>query len=418
MTNDYSPRRGRPLLALLPLLAALILAIALPAPAPAAAKDFSFLVLGDTRGETYLPIARDQAEQTSALLELRYKVRPKLFFDQSTGLLSRVEIPDRKGKGRTVITYRQGWPQVYLRGEGKKMRIHMRRWGRQWVYDRVVQALARGARGEAGAPQFALHTGDLILGAIQGAPVAQSPYWQDFLTHFLGRVPPAGPGLGLPGRFFPCVGNHETWGDPNMVGLLGAVPYLPAMGLTSGNRTYSFAFKGCRFIFLDSGGYESGKEGWLAHHPDFAGQMKQLTGWLQKARAEGSGQVFVVYHKPSYCQAGHGPLPADQNPHRFLKPFAKKLDITVFNGHVHTTEAYRKDGIRYLVLGGGGAPQKFKPTPRPNYPPELYWQGGRRVEEYNYLTVTLAESGPRFFLHRFRPGQVAAPMQVVELFNK
>ena len=33
------------------------------------------------------------------------------------------------------------------------------------------------------------------------------------------------------------------------------------------------------------------------------------------------------------------------------------LRIVAFNGHVHTTELYDVDGVKYLVLGGGGAEQ-------------------------------------------------------------
>src|SRR5215469_18562517 len=37
--------------------------------------------------------------------------------------------------------------------------------------------------------------------------------------------------------------------------------------------------------------------------------------------------------------------------------YAKDLEIVVFNGHVHTTELYVVDGVKYLLLGGGGAEQ-------------------------------------------------------------
>ncbi len=52
-----------------------------------------------------------------------------------------------------------------------------------------------------------------------------------------------------------------------------------------------------------------------------------------------------------------GPIPEDQNPHKTTASYAKDLDIVVFNGHVHTTERYQVDGVKYLLLGGGGAEQ-------------------------------------------------------------
>ena len=68
-------------------------------------------------------------------------------------------------------------------------------------------------------------------------------------------------------------------------------------------------------------------------------------------------------------------------PTRFLPSYAKDLDIVVFNGHVHTTELYEVDGVKYLLLGGGGAEQDPILPGRTNikvpadYPPDLYWKG-------------------------------------------
>ena len=52
-----------------------------------------------------------------------------------------------------------------------------------------------------------------------------------------------------------------------------------------------------------------------------------------------------------------GAIPESQNPHKRLASYAKDLDIVVFNGHVHTTEQYEVDGVKYCVMGGGGAEQ-------------------------------------------------------------
>ena len=40
-----------------------------------------------------------------------------------------------------------------------------------------------------------------------------------------------------------------------------------------------------------------------------------------------------------------------------IAAYAKDIELVVFNGHVHTTEMYDVDGVKYLVLGGGGAEQ-------------------------------------------------------------
>ena len=47
-----------------------------------------------------------------------------------------------------------------------------------------------------------------------------------------------------------------------------------------------------------------------------------------------------------------GSIPEPQNPHKVIASYANDLEIVIFNGHVHTTELYEVDGVKYLVLGG------------------------------------------------------------------
>jgi hypothetical protein len=86
-----------------------------------------------------------------------------------------------------------------------------------------------------------------------------------------------------------------------------------------------------------------------------------------------------------------GPIPESQNPHKVIASYAKDFEVTVFNGHVHTTELYEVDGVKYLLLGGGGAeqdpilPGRTSIKVPANYPPDLYWQGKAPKEEYNSI---------------------------------
>jgi len=115
------------------------------------------------------------------------------------------------------------------------------------------------------------------------------------------------------------------------------------------------------------------------------------------------------------------PIPDAQNPHKILASYARDLDIVVFNGHVHTTEIYNVDGVKYLLLGGGGAeqdpilPGRTSIKVPADYPPDLYWKGDPPKEEYNYLLVDV-EPGQttRFTINRFRPWS-AKPFESVEL---
>jgi hypothetical protein len=85
--------------------------------------------------------------------------------------------------------------------------------------------------------------------------------------------------------------------------------------------------------------------------------MTELKGWLDGAKSAGIRKVFISFHAPAFCRSGMGPIPEPQNPQRVIASYAKDLEIVVFNGHVHTTELYEMDGVKYLLLGGGGAEQ-------------------------------------------------------------
>jgi hypothetical protein len=229
---------------------------------------------------------------------------------------------------------------------------------------------------------------------------------------------------GLPGRIFPAVGNHEVWEDSDVEGLLTSFPYLKKFGVTSERLIYTFDFKDSRFIFLWTGHYDHHKpSAWDGTRPKYEEQMTQLRQWLDDAKASGKRKVFVSFHAPAFARSGMGAIPEKQNPHSVLAAYAKDLDIVVFNGHVHTTELYSVDGVKYLMLGGGGAeqdpilPGRTAIKVPANYPPDLYWKGEPPREDYNYLLVDVQPGQPtKFTLTRFRPG-AAEPFATVELFR-
>jgi hypothetical protein len=97
--------------------------------------------------------------------------------------------------------------------------------------------------------------------------------------------------------------------------------------------------------------------------------------------------------------------------------------VVVFNGHVHTTELYEVDDVKYLLLGGGGAeqdpilPGRTAIKVPAGYPADLYWKGQRPKEEYNYLRVDVQPGQKtKFTLNRFRPWS-AEPFAAVEVFK-
>ena len=392
-------------------------------PKPKPHQPFTFIVFGDSRLPGYLPYRDDASVRRFFRAVIDYAYGPevpfeaKTVYDPASGELVQVtlDVPGHPEKSATFLL-RNGWPETIKVGPDET--VILRGEGQRWVFDQVVTALAAGAvPGEKRGARFALHTGDITYSGYSGNG-EDNPYWRDFYSNFLSRLP-AGGAAPLAARFYPAPGNHETWLDPGLEGFRREFPQLAPLGFSAEQRLYQFDYEGSRFLFLDTGDLDARRpSAWLSQHPDHAGQMQWLRAALSDARAAGLRNVFVTFHNPAFCVAGAGPIPPDQNPHALLREFARDLRITVFNGHVHTTEAFEVDGIRYLVLGNGGGEQTLNaPAPRTDYPAELYWRGAPRIEEYNYLEVSVSDKDSLTLrLHRFRPG-AAKQFETVELFR-
>ncbi|MBT9439210.1 MAG: hypothetical protein GAS50_08455 [Desulfobacterales bacterium] len=386
-----------------------------------AAASFSFLVVGDTRTEPFLPGGQEQKVKILQVLQERFQSSSKdteLTFDALGEELVSVKIVE-SGYIRTM-KYKNGWPQliVLTDQEGQKNRVVMRSSGRNWVNDRIIAEMRKGAANIENGASFIVHGGDIPLFGFQGKSLANNPYYQLFDTELLMRLPIKPNVPALPGNLFSAVGNHASWGDSEIIGFRSTSPWLKQFGFSAKNRIYTFVHNNCSFIFLDSGGWSPEGTAWSSNYPKFKEQMAYLTDQLEVAKANRRDHVFVVYHKPSFNQIGHDPLPEDQNPHEYLKKYAKELSIFVFNSHVHTTERYLVDGINYQVMGGGGAPQKFTNSKNPSPQKELYWQDGHRFEEYNYLKIEVDGSRINGTIYRFRPLETLKPFTTEVVFQK
>ncbi len=398
---------------------------------------FSFAVYGDSRSMMYLPYKSDQREEATKLmvdifaLVLPEKVAEevvrrdvKLTYDPATGELVQIVMPFETKSEVTTLTVDKGWiteasveDVKLLPGVRRTMfRLH----GGEWVAREIVKDV------QGGRARFVLNTGDMVWWGKQGGTPSENPYWKLVYEEVLKQMPaPDGQmrAAGLPGRVFPAVGNHEVWDDSDVQGLLHAFPYLKQFGVTDKRLIYKFDFNGVRFIFLWTGKYDyRSPSSWDANQPAYEAQMNELKKWLDEAKAAGTRKVFIAFHAPAFCRSGMGPIPEAQNPHKILASYAKDFEIVVFNGHVHTTELYEVDGVRYLLLGGGGAeqdpilPGRTSIKVPANYPPDLYWKGQPPKEEYNYLRVDVAPGQKtKFTLNRFRPW-AAKPFESVGLF--
>jgi hypothetical protein len=402
-------------------------------------SGFSFDVYGDSRSMMYLPYkASQEADARKLMTDMFELVLPekvadavvqkgvKLIYDPSSHELVQVVMPFDTRSEVTTLTLDKGWVTSASVEDVKLLpgvrRTMFRLEGGQWVAREAVRDI------KSGHAKFLVNTGDLVWWGKQGDKPSANPYWTLVEKDVLKQLPPPDQELkaaGLDGRVFPAVGNHEVWDDSDVEGLLAAFPYLKTLGVSDKQLIYKFDFRGVRFIFLYTGPYDYRQpSGWEAQQPAYDAQMVQLKKWLDEARSTGIKKVFISFHAPVFCRAGMGPIPEAQNPHKTIASYAKDLDIVVFNGHVHTTELFQADGVKYLVLGAGGAEQdpilpgrtSIKNLPA-DYPQDLYWKGEPPREEYNYLHVDVTPGQPtKFTINRFRPGS-AEPYAAVEVFK-
>ena len=174
---------------------------------------------------------------------------------------------------------------------------------------------------------------------------------------------------------FACVGNHElleTAGEN----------YLRYFGPSQPSRLYSsFRWGDARFFLLNgSDTFTDGAE---------ADWLKQE---LSRADSEaGLSWRFVVIHHGPWSAGPHG------NNARLLTGnaealFAQHKIDAIFSGHDHIYERGSKNGMRYVVSGGGGAPL---------YPIKGPSSSTRKVESaYHFVEVSVTPDAVKMIVHR------------------
>ena len=402
--------------------------------------SFSFVAYGDSRSMMYLPYKKADTAKIQGLVSQLFalilgekialelvKKDVKLTFDPETEMLTDIEMPLYSKSEVARLSFRDGWVieasvEDTKLAPGKHFTMY-RNFGADWVANGVVRELTEGDA------KFVINAGDVVWWGYQGKTLKDSPYWQRMNDMLLSRLPAPDSALteaGLNGRYFPAIGNHEVWDDPSIEGVLSATPYLKDLGVSADNMIYTYDFNGVRFITLWTGKADRhAASAWDATAPVYQKQIAQLKAWLDEAKAKGIKNVFVTFHNPVFNRSSFKPIPPDQNPHAVFASYADDFkELVVFNGHVHTTELYDVDGVKYFVLGGGGAEQDSILPGRQNlssvpadYPRDLYWNGKNLEEDYNYVVVdVMPGEDSKFTLKRFRPTS-ATPFEEVPLFT-
>jgi hypothetical protein len=185
------------------------------------------------------------------------------------------------------------------------------------------------------APDFALHTGDLVESG------RYKSEWDRFfrIEEPLLRTAP----------FYPTLGNHEDYNP----GYLNN-KYLDIFHLPDNELWYAFDYGNARFICLKADGTP----------PVFFPGEEQLA-WLEEQLAINEAPwLFVYFHVGLFTSRSEDILETDMRDR--LVPLFERYGVdAVFMGHHHSYERIIVNGITYIVTAGGGASlvEMGKPEP-------------------------------------------------------
>ena len=170
------------------------------------------------------------------------------------------------------------------------------------------------------APDFVLHTGDLV------AEGGSADEWETFFEierELMAQAP-----------MFPALGNHER----------NSREYFDLFYLPGNERWYAFDYGNARFVCLQVDGTAR-----------FAPRSEQYA-WLEETLAANTQRwLFVAFHVPPYTSAAGGRLEGVVR--ETLTPLFERYGVdVVLNGHQHNYERNEVNGVTYVVTAGGGAP--------------------------------------------------------------
>ncbi len=201
-------------------------------------------------------------------------------------------------------------------------------------------------------------------------------------------------------RIYPALGNHEfaaCWETECLDRWWSEFPQL------RGRRWYSVAL-GSKVLALalDSDA------------PLLAGSEQRL--WLEGELAPLSAKVrlvLIVMHHPPVADvqtdtlSNHDPRPNEQALADYLRTIAplSRAHMLVIAGHIHNYERFVRDGVDYVVSGGGGAaPYEVDRTPA-----DLYQDTD--FPNYHYLRFELRANTLAGAMIRYAQGAGAEPGQ-------
>jgi len=230
-------------------------------------------------------------------------------------------------------------------------------WRKQYDAERalVIRALA----GED--PAFILNTGDLVS---HGAdPEDWRVFHSDNRPIFDKKIP-----------YYAGLGNHEYYGDNDraLANYFALFPHL------EGRKWYEIRFAPVLLIVLDSNFDEL--ERW-----EVEAQGKWFVKQLEAAERDASIRhvLLTCHHAPYTNSLIHGDsLPVQEY---FVSRKTPKVRAFI-TGHVHSYERFVRDGVQFVVSGGGGAPLTAVDVEAPEHKDEYK---GPAYRSFHYLRFTV-----------------------------
>jgi len=218
---------------------------------------------------------------------------------------------------------------------------------RHEVHKRVIGELVKH-----GIPDFVVQTGDMVE---DGANNSLWPIFFDIERELLRQA-----------AFFPSLGNHEH----------NAQDYYDFF---PGTRAYySFNWGNAHFAVINS---DIGNAAATKLEKDAF--WAEQTRWLEQdlAATQAAEYRFVVAHHPPFTAVASR---QGNNPHMTaLTPMFEKYHVSAgLFGHDHNYQHYLKNGVHYLIAGGGGAPLYDV-----DKPPRDILQKVERIENFVKVSV-------------------------------
>lgn len=220
-------------------------------------------------------------------------------------------------------------------------------------------------------PAFVLFTGDLVRRGEQ---------WHDWQVYRNESKPLRDANV----RLFTVPGNHELWGDKRLEHYFEQFPELKH------ERWYTVRAGNTLSLMLDSDVDQKDSPEWQ---------------WIDKTLASVPNDidfVFIALHHPPLTKSsdrmtggGHSVRPHEAELARMIEQHAATMrqKIIVLAGHVHNYERYERNGVTYIVTGGGGA----TPYEVPRGPTDFFRERG---PNYHFVTFDVAGSVITATMHK------------------